>query len=78
MDPKLQVFKAVAGALLLGCGCMQAAQVVSAEYFIDSDPGAGSGTAMVLADTASLATGFNSVSLSLSGRTPGTYSIGIV
>jgi hypothetical protein len=56
---------------------VQAAQIVSAEYFIGNDPGAGNATAMALADTATLATGFSQASLSLSGRTPGTYPIGI-
>ena len=77
MDPTFQVFKAVAGALLLGGASVQAAQVVSAEYFIGNDPGAGSATAIALADTATLATGFSQASLSLSGRAPGTYTIGI-
>jgi hypothetical protein len=62
---------------MLGGSYVQAAQVVSAEYFIDTDPGAGSGTPMVLTGTNSLATGFEQASVSLSGRSPGTYTIGI-
>ncbi len=51
--------------------------IVRAEYFIGTDPGAGNGTALVLADTTSLATGFSQASLSLAGRQPGTYTVGV-
>jgi hypothetical protein len=49
----------------------------NAEYFIGADPGAGNGIALTLADTTSLATGFSQVTLSLSGRQPGTYTVGL-
>ena len=48
-----------------------------AEYFVGNDPGEGRGTALVLADRDSLATGFEQASLSLAGLAPGTYSIGL-
>lgn len=53
------------------------ADIVSAEYFIGTDPGAGNGTSLVLTDPTSLATGFSQASLSLSGRQPGTYTVGV-
>jgi hypothetical protein len=55
----------------------QAAEMVAAEYFIGGDPGAGNGTALVLSDSNMLSTGFGQVSLTLSGRPPGTYNVGI-
>jgi hypothetical protein len=48
-----------------------------AEYFIGSDPGAGSGIFLPLHETLSLATSFQQVSLSLAGKEPGTYTVGI-
>ncbi len=55
----------------------KAAPIVAAEYFIGTDPGEGQGTALVLANQESLATGFEQASLSLTGLTPGTYSVGV-
>ena len=75
--PSSRVLKALTWAVMLWGSYAQASPIVSAEYFIGSDPGAGSGTPMVLADTTALATGFVQVSLSLEGRPPGTYSVGI-
>lgn len=54
-----------------------AAQVTAAEYFIGSDPGAGSGIALVLQDSNSLGSGIQQLSFALAGRAPGTYTVGI-
>jgi hypothetical protein len=63
--------------LLIGSWQCDAAVITQAEYFIGNDPGVGQGTAITLTDTQSLGSALNQVSVSLSGRAPGTYTVGI-
>jgi hypothetical protein len=63
--------------LLIGSWQCDAAVITQAEYFIGTDPGIGQGTAITLTDTQSLGSALSQVSVSLSGRAPGTYTVGI-
>ena len=54
-----------------------AAAVVSAEYYVDADPGAGNGVPLTLATGDSLAAAFIAAQISLSGRTSGTHDVGV-
>ena len=63
--------------LLIGLWQSGAAVITQAEYFIGTDPGVGQGTAITLTDTQSLGSALNQVSVSLNGRAPGTYTVGI-
>lgn len=77
---KKQLIKQVIALVLVCCGeigISNAAQITQAEYFIGSDPGAGSGTSLALSATETLGSGLQQLSVSLAGRSAGTYTLGI-
>lgn len=75
--PRLSYLVSICVLQFLAGTVATAAPVVHAEYFLDTDPGAGNATPLPLVEGSDLAAVLDSASIPLAGIPPGTHEVGL-